>query len=107
MPNNQRIMKKQKIMTHWEQKMKDTPRTQSIIENGWSVTDYPTRTIAVEFAQQLECELNEQRDSIIQACKPFEYWREISECDCNDPLPDNGCLRCDLDNLLKIANPAK
>jgi hypothetical protein len=46
-----------------------------------------------------------QRDRLIKAVEPLEYWRDISECDCSSPLPQGGCLRCDLNRVLKIANP--
>jgi len=46
-----------------------------------------------------------QRDSLIKAVEPLKYWRDISECDCSCPLPQGGCLRCDLNRILKITNP--
>jgi hypothetical protein len=46
-----------------------------------------------------------QRDSLIKAVEPLKYWRDISECDCSSPLPQGGCLRCDLNRILEIANP--
>jgi len=49
-------------------------------------------------------EIIEQRDKLIKAIKPLEYWRDISECDCSCPLPQGGCLRCDLNRILEIAN---
>jgi len=48
--------------------------------------------------------VTEQRDKLIKAIKPLEYWRDISECDCSCPLPQGGCLRCDLNRILEIAN---
>jgi len=32
----------------------------------------------------------------------LQYWRDISECDCSSPLPQGGCLRCDLDKILLL-----
>lgn len=29
------------------------------------------------------------------------YWYEVSECDCHSDLPQGGCLKCDLEKLLK------
>lgn len=29
----------------------------------------------------------------------LEYWRGITECVCDSPLPIGGCLRCDLDRI--------
>jgi chromosome segregation ATPase len=46
-----------------------------------------------------------QRDRLIKAVEPLEYWRDISECDCSSPLPQGGCLRCDLNRVLKTTNP--
>jgi hypothetical protein len=48
--------------------------------------------------------ITEQRDRIIKSIEPLKYWRDISECDCSNPLPQGGCLRCDLDKILKITN---
>jgi len=58
-------------------------------------------------SQYLERQLTavtEQRDSLIKAVEPLKYWRDISECDCSCPLPQGGCLRCDLNRILEIAN---
>jgi len=49
--------------------------------------------------------VTEQRDKLIKAIEPLEYWRDISECDCSCPLPQGGCLRCDLNRILKLTNP--
>jgi len=49
-------------------------------------------------------EITEQRDKLIKAIDPLKYWRDISECDCSCPLPQGGCLRCDLNRILEIAN---
>lgn len=32
------------------------------------------------------------------------YWRDLSECDCSSPLPQGGCLRCDLEKFLSHFN---
>ena len=32
--------------------------------------------------------------------KVARYWCDVSECECNSPLPQGGCLRCDLHKLL-------
>ena len=49
-------------------------------------------------------EAREERYSLIKAVEPLKYWRDISECDCSSPLPQGGCLRCDLNRILEIAN---
>jgi hypothetical protein len=46
-----------------------------------------------------------QRDRLIKSVEPLKYWRDISECDCSNPLPQGGCLRCDLNRILKTTNP--
>jgi uncharacterized protein YhaN len=46
-----------------------------------------------------------QRDKLIKSVEPLKYWRDISECDCSNPLPQGGCLRCDLNRILKTTNP--
>jgi hypothetical protein len=58
-----------------------------------------------ETAQLLSIRVGEQRDSLIKAIEPLEYWRDISECDCSCPLPQGGCLRCDLNRILKLTKP--
>ena len=58
-----------------------------------------------ETAQLLSIRVGEQRDSLIKAVEPLEYWRDISECDCSCPLPQGGCLRCDLNRILKLTKP--
>jgi hypothetical protein len=52
-----------------------------------------------ELAQKLEIAW-EQRDRLTKSIEPLKYWRDISECDCSNPLPQGGCLRCDLDRIL-------
>jgi len=32
------------------------------------------------------------------------YWRDISECDCSNSLPQGGCLRCDLEGILELVD---
>lgn len=56
-------------------------------------------------AQEELATVTEQRDRLIKAVEPLEYWRDISECDCSSPLPQGGCLRCDLNRVLKTTNP--
>jgi hypothetical protein len=55
---------------------------------------------AVEIAAQAEV----KRDILVKSIEPLKYWRDISECDCkcdcSNPLPQGGCLRCDLDRIL-------
>jgi len=58
-----------------------------------------------ETAQLLSIRVGEQRDSLIKAIEPLKYWRDISECDCSCPLPQGGCLRCDLERILKLTKP--
>ena len=53
--------------------------------------------------EKLERERDEarrNRDNLIKLIEPFKYWRDISECDCSNPLPQGGCLRCDLERIL-------
>ena len=38
-----------------------------------------------------------ERDKLLKELNVLSYWRDISECDCHNPLPNGGCLRCDLD----------
>lgn len=58
-----------------------------------------------ETAQLLSVRVGEQRDKLIKSVEPLKYWRDISECDCSNPLPQGGCLRCDLNRILKTTNP--
>lgn len=57
-------------------------------------------TLTSEDVNKLEKE-NLQMKNRIAA---LQYWRDISECDCSSPLPQGGCLRCDIDKLLLLAN---
>jgi len=50
-------------------------------------------------------EVTNQCGKLIKTIEPLEYWRDISECDCSNPLPQGGCLRCDLERILKTTNP--
>jgi len=43
--------------------------------------------------------VTEQRDRLLKHLNVLAYWRDISECDCHNPLPNGGCLRCDLDKV--------
>ena len=43
--------------------------------------------------------VTEQRDRLSKHLNVLAYWRDISECDCHNPLPNGGCLRCDLDKV--------
>jgi hypothetical protein len=58
-----------------------------------------------ETAQLLSVRVGEQRDRLIKSVEPLKYWRDISECDCSNHLPQGGCLRCDLNRILKTTNP--
>jgi hypothetical protein len=52
-------------------------------------------------------EVTNQCGKLIKTIEPLEYWRDISECDCSNPLPQGGCLRCDLERILKTTNNTK
>jgi hypothetical protein len=56
--------------------------------------------------QEIE-RLTEQQDRLIKSIVPLEYWKGISECDCSNPLPQGGCLRCDLERIIKTLNESK
>lgn len=45
-----------------------------------------------------------ERDRLLKHLNVLTYWRDISECDCHNPLPNGGCLRCDLDKVLNSTN---
>ena len=57
--------------------------------------------------QEKMFDAEKQRDRLIKAIEPLKYWRDISECDCSNPLPQGGCLRCDLERILKTFNESK
>ena len=62
---------------------------------------YDTITqVAWEAWQAAREQVTEQRDRLTKSIEPLKYWRDISECDCSNPLPQGGCLRCDLDRIL-------
>jgi hypothetical protein len=88
-----------------------TPRTDAelFLSRGMGIVPtLPKEVVRVAFSRTLERELTavtEQRNSLIKAIEPLEYWRDISECDCSCPLPQGGCLRCDLNRILKLTKP--
>ena len=56
----------------------------------------------VDILEQTRNERDEWKAKYIQQNKELNalaYWRDISECDCSNPLPNGGCLRCDLDKI--------
>jgi hypothetical protein len=55
-----------------------------------------------DILDQTRNERDEWKAKYIQQNKELNalaYWRDISECDCHNPLPNGGCLRCDLDKI--------
>jgi len=62
------------------------------------------KTVLLMKANQEIERLIEQYDRLIKSIDPLKYWKDISECDCNNPLPQGGCLRCDLERILKTTN---
>ena len=62
-------------------------------------------TLRLGETQERMIDAERQRDSLIRSVEPLKYWRDISECDCSNPLPQGGCLRCDLNRILKTTNP--
>jgi hypothetical protein len=71
----------------------ETIRTREFMDYGFAKAQEELATVTA------------QRDRLIKAVEPLEYWRDISECDCSSPLPQGGCLRCDLNRVLKTTNP--
>ena len=60
----------------------------------------------VDILDQTRNERDEWKAKYIQQNKELNvlvYWRDISECDCSNPLPNGGCLRCDLDRVFNSA----
>ena len=54
-------------------------------------------------------EVTEQRDRLEDALeatrkanRTCKYWQGVSECDCYSPLPQGGCLRCDMDKAVEL-----
>ncbi len=62
-------------------------------------------TLRLGNTQERMIDAEMQRDRLIKSVEPLKYWRDISECDCSNPLPQGGCLRCDLNRVLKTTNP--
>ena len=48
--------------------------------------------------------LHKEYDVLLKNLNALAYWRDISECDCNNQLPNGGCLRCDLDKVFNSNN---
>lgn len=59
---------------------------------------FPENVEDYNVARKLEKENRELKSRIAS----LQYWRDISECDCSSPLPQGGCLRCDLDKILLL-----
>ena len=88
--------------------MNDTPETDAAIRRKAATYGMIGKYVRADFARKLERERDEargQRDRLIKSVEPLKYWRDISECDCSNPLPQGGCLRCDLNRILKTTNP--
>ena len=109
--------------------MNDTPETDATIRRYTVTYGMIGKYVRADFARKLErerdeargqieanhkatlviermvYEAREQRDRLIKSVEPLKYWRDISECDCSNPLPQGGCLRCDLNHILKTTNP--
>jgi hypothetical protein len=62
-------------------------------------------TLRLGETQERMIDAERQRDRLIKSVEPLKYWRDLSECDCSNPLPQGGCLRCDLNRILKTTNP--
>ena len=55
-------------------------------------------TLTSEDVDKMERENREMKKQIAA----LQYWRDISSCDCSSPLPQGGCLRCDIEKLLPL-----
>ena len=78
--------------------------------DGYHVHNGDEAKALVDLLNKQDSELTavtEQRDRLINSIEPLKYWRDISECDCSNPLPQGGCLRCDLERILKTTNTNK
>jgi hypothetical protein len=72
-------------------------------DEAWEQRDAVTLRLGNTQERMIDAEM--QRDRLIKSVEPLKYWRDISECDCSNPLPQGGCLRCDLNRILKTTNP--
>ncbi len=72
-------------------------------DEAWEQRDAVTLRLGNTQERMFDAEM--QRDRLIKSVEPLKYWRDISECDCSNPLPQGGCLRCDLNRILKTTNP--
>lgn len=81
--------------------MSDTPETDAM-EYFDAMCD-PDRVVEAGFARKLERE----RDRLLKELNVLSYWRDISECDCHNPLPNGGCLSCDLDKIFNATTKQK
>jgi hypothetical protein len=104
-----------------EIKLAPTPQTDK--QATGIIGFYSCETVPANFARNLERELDRyqesadalvdqlgatqerminaerERDRLLKHLNVLAYWRDISECDCHNPLPNGGCLRCDLDKV--------
>jgi hypothetical protein len=93
--------------------MSDTPET-DYFENNLGKAAEMSHPALWTFARTLERERDvllallasekSTRNHIVQKFGALAYWRDISECDCSNPLPNGGCLRCDLDKVFNTTN---
>ena len=87
------ILTMEKLERELAEAREETIRTREFMDYGFAKAQEELATVTA------------QRDRLIKAVEPLEYWRDISECDCSSPLPQGGCLRCDLNRVLKTTNP--
>lgn len=79
---------------------------QSVVEDANQLREQRDAvTLRLGNTQERMFDAEMQRDRLIKSIEPLKYWRDISECDCSNPLPQGGCLRCDLNRILKTTNP--
>ena len=80
--------------------------TQSVVDEANQLREQRDAvTLRLGNTQERMIDAERQRDKLIKSVEPLKYWRDISECDCSNPLPQGGCLRCDLNRILKTTNP--
>lgn len=75
-----------------------------VVENIILTQERDSLIASLKFHAELNKELASEQSKLEKTLRALSYWRDISECVCSDPLPNGGCLRCDLD---KIVNETK
>ena len=49
---------------------------------------------------------NRMNDALLAVLESCRYWAGIAECDCGSEYPIGGCLKCDMDEAVRVLSLA-